>query len=48
MAAVGLGSSLNQLKGPGFKPFLVGIVAAVFVGAASIVLVFRFAPLVSA
>lgn len=47
MAAVGLGTSINQLRGLGFKPFLVGIVAAVAVGAVSIVLVFVFAPLIS-
>ena len=47
MAAVGLGTSFNQLKGLGFKPFLVGIDAAVSVGAVSIVLVFLFAPLIS-
>ena len=47
MAAVGLGTSFNQLKGLGFKPFLVGIAAAVSVGAVSIVLVFLFAPLIS-
>ncbi len=47
MAAVGLGTSFTQLKGLGFKPFLVGIAAAVSVGAVSIVLVFIFAPLIS-
>jgi len=44
MAAVALGTSFTQLKGLGFKPFLVGIAAAVSVGAVSIVLVFIFAP----
>ena len=47
MAAVGLGTSFTQLKGLGFKPFLVGIAAAVAVGVASIVLVFAFAPLIT-
>lgn len=47
MAAVGLGTSFTQLKGLGFKPFIVGIVAAVAVGAVSIALVFAFAPIIS-
>lgn len=47
MAAVGLGTSITQLKGLGFKPFLVGIATAVAVGAVSIGLVFLFAPLIS-
>ena len=47
MAAVGLGTSITQLKGLGFKPFMVGIAAAVAVGAVSIGLVFLFAPLIS-
>lgn len=47
MAAVGLGTSVTQLKGLGFKPFLVGITAAVAVGAVSISLVFLFSPLIS-
>ena len=47
MAAVGLGTSVTQLKGLGFKPFVVGIAAAVAVGAVSIGLVFLFAPLIS-
>lgn len=47
MAAVGLGTSVTQLKGLGFKPFLVGIAAAVAVGAVSVGLVFLFAPLIS-
>lgn len=46
MAAVGLGTSFTQLKSLGFRPFLVGIAAAVAVGATSIVLVFVFAPLI--
>ena len=47
MAAVGLGTSITQLKGLGFKPFVVGIAAAVAVGAVNIGLVFLFAPLIS-
>jgi uncharacterized integral membrane protein (TIGR00698 family) len=47
MAAVGLGTSVTQLKGLGFKPFVVGIAAAVAVGAVSIGLVFLFAPQIS-
>ena len=47
MAAVGLGTSVRQLKGLGFRPFVVGIAAAVAVGAVSIGLVFLFAPLIS-
>ena len=47
MAAVGLGTSITQLKGLGFKPFVVGIAAALAVGAVSIGLVFLFAPLIS-
>jgi len=47
MAAVGLGTAITQLKGLGFRPFVVGIAAAVAVGAVSIGLVFLFAPLIS-
>ena len=47
MAAVGLGTSVTQLKGLGFKPFVVGIAAAAAVGAVSVGLVFLFAPLIS-
>ena len=47
MAAVGLGTSVAQLKGLGFRPFVVGIAAAVAVGVVSIGLVFLFAPLIS-
>jgi uncharacterized membrane protein YadS len=46
MAAVGLGTSFTQLKILGFRPFLVGIAAAVAVGAMSILLVFVFGPLI--
>jgi uncharacterized integral membrane protein (TIGR00698 family) len=44
MAAVGLGTSIAQLKGLGFKPFLVGIAAASSVGVVSIGLVSIFGP----
>ncbi len=47
MAAVGLGTSITQLKGLGFKPFIVGIAAAVSVGVVSIALVSVFGPLIS-
>ena len=36
MAAVGLGTSIAQLKGLGIKPFIVGISAAAAVGVASV------------
>lgn len=47
MAAVGLGTSIAQLRRLGFKPFLVGIAAAFAVGVASVILVFALAPLIS-
>jgi uncharacterized membrane protein YadS len=47
MAGVGLGTSIAQLKGLGFKPFVVGITAAIAVGVASVGLVFVFGPLIS-
>jgi uncharacterized integral membrane protein (TIGR00698 family) len=47
MAGVGLGTSLSQLKGLGFKPFLVGIAAALAVGVASVGLVSLFGPFIS-
>jgi len=47
MAAVGLGTSIKQLRGLGLKPFLVGIAAAVSVGVVSMGLVFVFGPLIS-
>jgi uncharacterized integral membrane protein (TIGR00698 family) len=47
MAAVGLGTSLAQLKGLGLKPFVVGIAAAVSVGVVSVGLVSIFGPLIS-
>ncbi len=46
-AGVGLGISISQLKGLGFKPFVVGIAAALAVGVASIGLVLVFGPLIS-
>lgn len=47
MAGVGLGTSIAQLRGLGFKPFLVGIATATAVGAAGVGLVFIFGPLIS-
>jgi uncharacterized integral membrane protein (TIGR00698 family) len=47
MAAVGLGTSIKQLRGLGYKPFLVGIAAAVSVGVVSVGLVSVFGPLIS-
>ena len=37
MAAVGISINLNELKSMGYKPFLVGLIAAVTVGVVSIV-----------
>ena len=47
MAAVGLGTSLAQLKGLGLKPFVVGIAAAASVGVVSVGLVSIFGPLIN-
>ncbi len=47
MAGVGLGTSIKQLKGLGFKPFMVGITAAVAVGVVSVGLVSVFGPQIS-
>jgi uncharacterized membrane protein YadS len=47
MAGVGLGTSIAQLRGLGFKPFLVGVAAAIAVGAVGVGLVFVFGPLIS-
>jgi len=47
MAGVGLGTSMTQLKGLGFRPFVVGIAAALAVGVASVGLVSLFGPLIS-
>ena len=37
MAAVGISINLSELKSMGYKPFLVGLIAAVTVGVVSIV-----------
>jgi uncharacterized integral membrane protein (TIGR00698 family) len=47
MAGVGLGTSIEQLRGLGIKPFVVGITAALAVGVASIGLVSIFGPMIS-
>ena len=47
MAAVGLGTSIKQLRGLGYKPFVVGMAAALSVGVVSIGLVSIFGPLIS-
>jgi uncharacterized integral membrane protein (TIGR00698 family) len=47
MAAVGLGTSLKQVRGLGFKPFVIGIAAALSVGVVSVGLVSLFGPLIS-
>jgi uncharacterized integral membrane protein (TIGR00698 family) len=47
MAGVGLGTSINQLRGLGLKPFIVGIAAALSVGAVSLGLVSVFGPMIS-
>ena len=47
MAGVGLGTSIQQLRGLGIRPFVVGISAAAAVGLASVGLVFIFGPLIS-
>jgi uncharacterized integral membrane protein (TIGR00698 family) len=47
MAAVGLGTSIQQVRGLGFRPFVVGIVAALSVGVVSVGLVSIFGPLIS-
>ncbi len=43
MAAVGLGTSVAQLKSLGFKPLLVGLAAALLVGGVSLTLIKLFA-----
>ena len=48
MAAVGLGTGLAKLRGLGWKPFSVGFVAAVLVGAVSAVLIKLIVPVLSA
>jgi len=47
MAGVGLGTSIAQLKGLGFKPFAVGIATALAVGVVSVGLVSVLGPLIS-
>ncbi len=47
MAAVGLGTSIAQLRGLGFRPFVVGMAAALAVGVVSVGLVSVFGPLIS-
>jgi len=47
MAAVGLGTSIVQLKGLGTRPFIVGITAAVAVGVASVGLISVFGSLIT-
>ena len=37
MAAVGISINLNELKSMGFKPFVVGLIAAVTVGIISLI-----------
>jgi uncharacterized membrane protein YadS len=37
MAAVGISINLNELKSMGYKPFVVGLIAAITVGIISLV-----------
>ena len=37
MAAVGISINLNELRSMGYKPFMVGLIAAITVGIVSIV-----------
>jgi uncharacterized membrane protein YadS len=37
MAAVGISINLNELKSMGYKPFIVGLIAAITVGIVSII-----------
>jgi uncharacterized membrane protein YadS len=46
MGAVGLGTGLAKLRGLGWKPFSVGLAAALMVGGVSLTLVKLLAPLV--
>lgn len=46
MAAVGLGTHFSVFKGVGFRPFLVGLAGAVFVGVIGFVMVMLFGPMV--
>lgn len=47
MAGVGLSTDLKKLKGLGFKPFLIGLVAALSVSIVSFLLVFFFGHFIS-
>ena len=42
MAAVGISINLNELKSMGYKPFVVGLIAAVTVGVISLVYIETF------
>jgi len=42
MAAVGISINLNELKSMGYKPFIVGLIAAVTVGVVSVVSIETF------
>ena len=48
MAAVGLGTGLDRLRGLGWKPFSVGFLAAVLVGGVSAALIKLLVPILSA
>ena len=47
MAAVGISINLNELKSMGYKPFIVGLIAAVTVGIISILAIQSFSQLLS-
>ena len=47
MAAVGLGTGLAKLRGPGWKPFSVGFAAALMVGGVGAVLIEWIVPLIA-
>lgn len=47
MAGVGLSTNFHIFKGLGFKPFIIGFIAAVSVGAVSLILVSLFGGLIS-
>ena len=47
MAAVGMSTNLAELKSMGYKPFLVGLIAAVTVGLVSIVTMQSFSKITS-
>ena len=46
MAAVGISINLNELKSMGFKPFIVGLIAAVTVGVISLLYIETFTRLI--